>query len=226
MGGAGYVTSDVAGNIYLTGSFSIPADTIGSIILPRVGSSDMFLVKYDTLGNVIWATSAGGNHYVFSGGITCDSLGNVYVVGVYNGTTMSFDTTTITNTSGEFAMFLVKYDPCGNVVSATSVSDMTSWGSNGVALVSGSKDIIYATGDYGSPGVAFGSTTLTDGSAGIFDMFLAKWKLATTDTLCGLLGVSVISYNENKSLLSDKNNERVAEATPFSYLGVTTQQER
>lgn len=47
---------DAAGNVYLTGSFSGSA-SIGNTLLTGNGANDFFVVKYDSSGNLIYATS-------------------------------------------------------------------------------------------------------------------------------------------------------------------------
>src|SRR5437762_2182359 len=56
------IITDTNGNIYITGSFHRTIITFGNTTLTNDttnGSSDIFLVKYDSLGNVLWGKSAG-----------------------------------------------------------------------------------------------------------------------------------------------------------------------
>lgn len=105
----GIVATDGAGAIYVAGS------TWGSVGGPNEGGQDVFLVKYDRDGNVIWARqhgSTGGpfNHdYTTSLAVAPD--GSVYIGGYSDG---SMDPGVPSDDYGD--AFLLKYDPGGNLV--------------------------------------------------------------------------------------------------------------
>src|ERR1035437_9982771 len=56
------ITTDAFGNVYMVGYFPTSTITFGSttLINDSSGTRDIFIVKYDQSGNVIWAKSAGG----------------------------------------------------------------------------------------------------------------------------------------------------------------------
>src|ERR1700753_2209030 len=91
--GGGIVT-DAAGNSYVTGTFTSASIIFGTYTLtntPGFGNpaTDLFIVKYDPSGNVVWAKNYGGTsaaYGVASGkGIALDGSGNIYVTGIYFG---------------------------------------------------------------------------------------------------------------------------------------------
>jgi len=176
-GGAGSddaqsIAVDGSGNIYITGWFSSPTLTIGSTTLINGGLRDIFLVKYDANGNIIWAKGAGGTGSEDAQSITVDGSGNIYVVGWFNSPTFILGTTTLTNT-GSIDLFLVKYDANGNVIWAKGAIGMYDDGATSVA-VDGSGNT-YVAGVFRGPTLIFGSTTLTVmNTAGDYDVFLAK----------------------------------------------------
>ena len=55
------VKTNNAGEVILTGWFSSTSLTIGSYTLANAGGNDIFIAKFDSLGNVLWAQSANGN---------------------------------------------------------------------------------------------------------------------------------------------------------------------
>src|SRR5262249_39465652 len=59
------IAVDGAGNSYTTGSFDSPSVAFGSYALKNSagGSDEIFVAKYDSDGNPLWAKSAGGIHY-------------------------------------------------------------------------------------------------------------------------------------------------------------------
>ena len=72
---------DTAGNIYLAGSFS---DTIrfGQQTLAPVGDDDLYWVKFDPEGNVLWAHQAGGSGRDMPTAMTVSEAGMIYTAGI------------------------------------------------------------------------------------------------------------------------------------------------
>src|SRR6266436_4285675 len=54
------VSTDAGGNVIVIGDFQSPSIIFGTTTLTSAGNYDMFLVKYDASGNVLWAKRAGG----------------------------------------------------------------------------------------------------------------------------------------------------------------------
>src|SRR5690606_27732103 len=80
------ITLDSAGNIYVTGYFNGTA-TFDNITLTSVNNSqDIFVVKLDNAGNVIWAISEGGPLEDIGYAVEVDNLGNVIITGQFVGT--------------------------------------------------------------------------------------------------------------------------------------------
>src|ERR1017187_7026276 len=84
------VATDALGNLYLAGSFDSESLTFGTTILSNKGESDIFLTKYDTYGNIIWAVSAGSKDVEWSERIAVDAAGNIYLTGEFWGPTIVF----------------------------------------------------------------------------------------------------------------------------------------
>jgi len=73
---------DEYGNVYAIGTFHSTSVTFGNITLSNGGaatSCDVFVVKYDNQGHVIWAKKGGGSVNDFGYGIAVDHVGNVYI---------------------------------------------------------------------------------------------------------------------------------------------------
>jgi len=173
------VTTDVNGNVYLTGLFGGSTITIDTTTLTSNtiggGQFEIYLVKYTPDGNVLWAKSGGGPNNDFPTGICTDASGNVYITGTIQGPAISFDTTTITNsgtTSYEYN-FTVKYTSDGAVVWATSIDVGGLSYFNTYSLVADATGNIYLSGSYNSPTLTCGTTTLTN--AGYNDVFIVKY---------------------------------------------------
>jgi hypothetical protein len=76
---ASSVALDVAGNPYVTGW------TKGNLGGPNVDSDDAFLLKYDTLGNVLWAQQVGSFGSDQSRSVAIDGFGSAYIAGSTDG---------------------------------------------------------------------------------------------------------------------------------------------
>lgn len=70
------VCVDKSGNIYITGY--VKGNFHGNI---RVGSSDIFISKYNSAGTRLWSALFGSTAVDEGFGIACDALGNVFVTG-------------------------------------------------------------------------------------------------------------------------------------------------
>ena len=78
--------TDVNGNVYITGKFSSPTIKFGAFTLTNNGGgwSDIFIVKYDPNGNVLWAKSEGESYGEKANSITPDTVGNVIITGEFD----------------------------------------------------------------------------------------------------------------------------------------------
>lgn len=166
---------DASGNVYVAGWFSSTSIAFGTTTLTQAGSGDMYIVKYDPSGNVLWAKSAGGTGSDDARGITIDASGNVYVVGNFSSTSIMFGSTTLTN-SGGGDVYVVKYDGTGSVLWAKSAGGTSTDAGESVAI-DGSGNVIVA-GWFTSPSIVIGATTLTN--AGNSDIMLLKYDASGT----------------------------------------------
>src|SRR5688572_19073688 len=101
-GGAGLemgrgIAVDGSGNCYITGYFEGSA-TFGSTTLTSSGDEDIFIARYDALGNVLWAKQAGGTTKDAAVGIAVYGSGTSYITGEFQGQA-TFGSTTLTSTS-------------------------------------------------------------------------------------------------------------------------------
>ena len=118
------------GDVVLTGYFSGTVDfdqSAATFNLTASGSRDAFMVKYDGLGNFLWAFSTGGNStssgFDEASSVVIDSNGDICVVGMF-ATTVDFDPGPgVQNLSASFlsnkgAFYFAKYDLNGNYIFA------------------------------------------------------------------------------------------------------------
>lgn len=173
--GANDVGVDAAGNIYITGRFAHPnlqgSITVESTTLTTFGGSDMFLVKLDPNGNLVWLRQAGSTtngHSELGIEIDTDAAGNSVVSGIFRGPAQ-FGSLNL-NSSGNNDAFVAKYDTNGNALWARAQGGSSADRSDGVAYDSAGN--AYVSGSFQGT-MTLGSTTLT--SAGSGDVYLAKY---------------------------------------------------
>lgn len=167
------VVTDYEGNAYVVGHFT---DTVtfavtptGNVAAKSAGGQDVFVVKYDANGNLIWKLTGGG-----SGNDTATDIdqyrwsGKLYISGGFENRA-SFGTATILS-NGRSDAFLLKMDMGGNA----------HWVRNGgglehdiaASVAVGNDESVYIVGDFYDQ-ATFGSSQLQ--AMGSSDMFLAKF---------------------------------------------------
>jgi hypothetical protein len=169
------VTTDNSGNVYVTGSYYNDTIVLGTDTLRSVGLTDLFLAKYDPMGNLIWERHAGGTDQEFIGCVTTDLFGNVYITGTFSSTSIVFGTFTLLNPNLGFPdIFLVKYDTNGNVIWARreGQSDYDFASAVSTDPVNGE---IYLSGAFYANSITVGSTTLPNN--GMYDVLVIKYDI-------------------------------------------------
>ena len=166
----GGIGIDATGNVYVTGMFNTTSILMSSDTLYNTnsagGSTDIFIAKFDSAGNQIWANSYGGsdNDYSYSLGVTAS--GSVYVAGLYFSGTFNFGTTTLTNslpgTDNNF--FIAKFDRYGSPKWAKSAVGGTTHNEVG-KLTTDTYGNVYMPGAFTQSTLTMGGITLTNGGA-------------------------------------------------------------
>ncbi|HTL82961.1 MAG TPA: T9SS type A sorting domain-containing protein [Bacteroidia bacterium] len=153
--------NDQFGNLYLTGSFESPTLNFGGNILSNTGYERIYIVKIDPSGNVVWVRSSQGtNGSQLSKGIDCNNSGELFIIGEFNSTTLTFGSHSIAN-SGPQNGFVAKYDVSGNAIWARSIGG-TSAQLYASSITCGDSREIYITGDLMDHVTAFGNILLTN----------------------------------------------------------------
>lgn len=172
------ISVDASGNVFTTGGFGSNVINFGTgpIVNSGSGTQDFFIVKQDAAGNALWAKSAGGTNADIGYSLANDSLGNVFVTGSFSSASVNFGAGTLNNSSaGTQDLFTVKYDGLGTAAwSSRAGGSMDDFGNS--IMVRGNN--VYVTGAFNSASIAFGTTTLTNASAGTGDVLLAKYDLS------------------------------------------------
>src|SRR5581483_4553530 len=160
------VAVDGNGNSYAAGYFKSATATFGATILTNTGGADVFLVKYDFSGNVVWARKAGGSTNDFGTALAANAAGNTYLAGYFLSGTANFSGTILTN-NGSADAFAAKYNPAGTLVWAKALGGAAYDAATGIAVDPAGNS--YVTGFFYSTNATFGGVTITNaGQSGIF----------------------------------------------------------
>ncbi len=188
--GIGYgVTTDREGNPYITGYFS-GAITFGSTSLVSADSS-IFLAKYDSAGNPLWAEqSAGGSWMGYS--LASDLFDNIYITGIGNADTLQFGGATLNNQPGSQSSFIFKTNSSGLALCGSMLVNGGGTGRNYEGVASDSTgQYIYTVGTLSGDTVFCASDTLVATNGGAAP-YLARWMKCSTETGTNLI-VSPVS---------------------------------
>lgn len=185
FGGSQYdVITDIQiddnGNVYAIGEFW---DTINfdagnnNFNLTSNGAQDIFILKLDNSGNLIWARSFGGNTYDFGKSIDLDQNGNIYTVGTFRETVDFNPGQEVYELTGQNDdIFIHKMDNDGNFIWAKKM------GSNGIDRANKiliKENHMYLTGSFFYT-VDFDTSNETYNliSLGGADIFIGKFDLS------------------------------------------------
>ncbi len=177
----GVLSVTPGGNIYSCGIFYSPTITIGGTTLHNTSVNGIYLAKWDTYGNPLWAERIDSNIYSVNYS-ALDEHENIYLTGAFRNT-MNVGVSTFTSYAGTSDAFIAKYDSSGNAKWGKGVG---SYGQDkgfcvaadkcGKLFFYGAMYILESLG--GSPpgySVSFGTATLEGLSDGVPDMFIAEY---------------------------------------------------
>lgn len=164
---ANCVAVDENGYIYSAGYYRGTA-TFGSTTLTSAGSTDIFLVKYDQSGNVVWAKSAGGPYEDIAYGLSIDTVNHlIYMTGQIDNS--GYFGSRYVGGAGNRDVFIAAYETSGSVDWVKAYG-----GSNrdiGYAIAHDNSGNIFTTGIYTRSAI-FQSITLSGDT--ISDFYIEK----------------------------------------------------
>jgi len=196
------VAMDDSGNLFVSGIFSNQIDFDG-ILIHSVGSCyGIFLAKYGSSGNLMWANAT---NYSFAGNGTPDAMsnalctdnnGNIYLTGFFGSDTMFFDASHavyVVNNESVRNVFLAKYDNNGNALWATGAVSKPSLfrlSGNGVKAIG---DHVYLVGEFEGDSVQFGNNIISKTDA-FSEIFITKYDKWGNNIWANSLGTESIDY--------------------------------
>lgn len=163
---------DGLGHVYVIGTFKKTV-TIGTntLVPESTTTHSLFLAKYDSAGNVLWARHAGDTGTSTpSAALAADSAGNAYVTSEFYRSNIVIGSFTLTNSSVGHStdMYVAKFNNAGDVQWVRkSQGDGSEHGS---AVGVDGQGNCYVGGNYPTAGVTFDGVPLyvTNATGGIF----------------------------------------------------------
>jgi gliding motility-associated-like protein len=198
------ITSDISGNVYVTGQFRSTVDFdpgTGTFNITSGGFDNMFVLKLDKDKNFTWAKNPGVTLYSSGNGIVVDASQNVFITG-------NFDD----NESGG-NIYVAQLDAGGNTIwdHTLGKTDDDSPGGSGLSIALDGSGNIYFAGGFNFT-VDFGFGCIDERSAvGTFDIFIEKLTSNSSLTITsfspttGSAGIPVTITGTGFSLIPNNN---------------------
>lgn len=188
------------GDIYLAGTFDTDSVVFNSVILYNetiyngfLPLRDIYIAKYDSSGNFIWAKSIGGQRQDYASDISLNNS-DLFITGSFNSDSLTIGTSILNNPNqstswDKYLPFVAKYDTAGNPL----------WAKQGEAILPGikssrgkgvSSDLngnCILTGEFEGPSIDFGVLTLVNPDTnGLPKIFAVKTELMNFNksTIC------------------------------------------
>lgn len=202
------ITTDDAGNVYVTGYFEGTVDfdpSTNEFEMTSIDDRDVFILKLDSDGNFEWVKHFGGNGFGQGLDITIGFDNNIYTTGLFSGD-YTFDpggeNVTI-NTAGGQDGYVFKMSPAGDLlldIQIPSDENLISYG-----VDSDKQGNIYATGFYAGTLDIGGGNEFT--AVGTRDVFIVKYDENGTGQW-GVVGEG-LGNDRGRGLRVDDNNNIV-----------------
>jgi hypothetical protein len=177
-----FVCVDLNQNVYITGHYYMGTGIFGNDTLPYSLDDNIYVAKYNSLGNLQWAKGFAGRRYDNAQGIAVGHDGNVYVTGSFSSDTLSFGTNVFVNhhigTFYTYDSYLIKLDANGNLLWAKQTGGTDD--ESGRIVLPDQSGNVYNIGGFSSNSVQFGSNTLAncDPSCLSSDAYIVKYDAA------------------------------------------------
>lgn len=193
------ICNDLNGNTFVAGTFTSTTMNFGPLTINSLGSSDVYVVKYDPSGSPIWVNRIAGTGLDQLGDICTDASGNVYVIGSYYSSSLSLQSFTVNNSGLYSDIYVASISAAGAPLWLKSYG--TSSEDTGFDLAfSNSESALYITG------VFFGNSTISFGSVNVVNTYNYPQIFLTKMSISGL----VVTPLWGNSIGGNPTNEKPA----------------
>jgi len=248
---AGSVYGDLVGGLYVdntshvfitgnymreSGSSSFPGTAdFDTITITSRGAYGIFIAKYDSSGNALWAKSEGGPIGGGGGSITSDIMGNIFITGGYS-ETCYFDSIELNVNATDFSnnnMFIAKFDSNGKALWANQAGGGSGGVAGGYSVVTDVSGNSYVCGLMWDTRTLFSSIApngtqtypvILGGIQGIYNGYIAKYNAGGKLLWAKNMNIDLEDYNEGDQMVIDEHNNLYITGSfeGHSYLKDTT----
>ncbi len=195
--------TDSQGNVYITGHFYSSQITFGANTLNNLGgdngTADIFLVKYNTLGELQWAYNYGSDLEDEVKKLAVDNNNQIIMVGSFSASQISIGSETLIQNAGTGRnMYVAKLDADANVLWADNYGDINDSGVSGASIDDDNN--VYLVGFFNGASLTLGSQIINNSSSSVsYDIFIAKLSTDGTpiwgDNIEGADGQTEFAHN-------------------------------
>jgi len=231
------ITVTPSGFIYVAGDMYSPSMTVGSSVLlnphPRSTISYYaYIAKFSPAGAPLWGEDAGGTGGAYALSLASDNCDNVYMIGGFGDTSITFGGTTITRTYPAtangllvMALYLVQYSPADVVTWSKTIGAPTTT-VRGYSIAVPSCGQIWVNGNYSEPVVIAPGDTLAVVPGGYDPAFIAGYNLSGSvagyaGLACGGASQMDIACNSTGDIYMS-GFSRIFAANPYYVIGPDT----
>ncbi len=162
------LANDQENNTYFSGTFSESVDFQGTEHV-SLGLNDNYLVKLNEAGEIQWARTGGSMGNDVDSGICTDHSGAIYWAGNF-WITGTFGELELAATKSSKSIYLLKYDPNGNIIWNTLIEGST-FKNNGPPTTDAENNV-YLVGSFSDSLFIDGQSITATAEE---DLFVAKW---------------------------------------------------
>ncbi|MFM9052389.1 MAG: T9SS type A sorting domain-containing protein [Bacteroidota bacterium] len=182
------------GDIYIFGTF-LDTTIFGADTLTTGGGYDLFVVKYDTAGQLMWANTYGGPSQEAASSIASDPSGGLFMTGYFfQSTILGNDTLAGTGTASD--VFLARFDSNGQIIWAEREGGSST--DQPAQITCGNNGDLYLTAYYQQHSI-YGSDTLSSGTG--VGTVIARYE--SSGTLSGVRNIPCVSSASPTSIATD-----------------------
>ena len=204
----GGITTDLSGNVYVTGNFNSSSMVMGTDTLlnhdPSDTTNDVFVAMYNSSGSQVWATCFGGNNNDNVLSITVASTGNVFISGITSSPQIITGSDTLKNTIDVQIAFIAELSPTGTLLWGEDAGGVN--GAFAAGLQSDHSGNVFMVGGFGDAYIVFGTDTIyRTYPAGVpyMETYLVKfndtnhviWHKTIGSPSCSIFGYSIAQGN-------------------------------
>lgn len=188
------IVTDATGNVYTVGHFDDAFDAdpgAGTVALIPNGGADIFITKFDSNGNFVWAKQIGGMTNDAAYGIALNQFNHLYVTGYFSGSVDFDPSPSATNTMSSYGgtdIFMLKLDLDGNYLWSKRVGSVLDDVANTIDI--DESENVYIAGSFKTVGYfnPDNTSTFVLSSAGTTDAFVAAYTSAGLPIFANRIG--------------------------------------